>query len=178
MSAIYAFSVAAQVSWIASCGYSPPVTPLSIFSSSMQGPISYLFSEHCRCTDYFSRPLFTKITHLDLGDSPDDGWKFWSGLADMPCLTHLSFRDDYEDMTMFHSALLHCKSLQVLAILFAPDVFTLNYESLASDPRFVLVGVRHRELEWETANAVQRRLKVRDLRSFLWNDILMVDLLG
>ncbi|KAJ7101890.1 hypothetical protein C8R44DRAFT_808844, partial [Mycena epipterygia] len=99
----------------------------------------------------FSHSLFTKITHLDLADSPNKS-ELWSGLAHMPCLTHLSFILKYVAVSVCHSALLHCKSLQVLAMLSRNPPSTLHplYQPLTSDPRFVLVGVRKRELEWET----------------------------
>ncbi|KAJ7101921.1 hypothetical protein C8R44DRAFT_808888 [Mycena epipterygia] len=99
----------------------------------------------------FSHSLFTKITHLDLAESSHT-WELWSGLAHMPCLTHLSFFHEFVAVAVCYSALLHCKSLQVLAMLSGnpPSTLGLAYRPLTSDPRFVLVGIRTRELEWET----------------------------
>ncbi|KAJ7101898.1 hypothetical protein C8R44DRAFT_808853, partial [Mycena epipterygia] len=99
----------------------------------------------------FSHSLFTKITHLDLGDSPHT-WELWSGLAHMPCLTHLSFMLNFVAVCVCHSALLHCKSLQVLATLCINGTSTLgpSYQPLISDPRFVLVGIGKHESDWET----------------------------
>ncbi|KAJ7101872.1 hypothetical protein C8R44DRAFT_808821 [Mycena epipterygia] len=104
-------------------------------------------------TPDFSHPIFTKITHLDVFDSPH-GWELWSGLAHMPCLTHLSFYRYYVDHAFCHSALQHCKSLQVLAILclnHLTKVFAPDYETLASDPRFVMVGGTDRTSDWDKA---------------------------
>ncbi|KAJ7738725.1 hypothetical protein B0H16DRAFT_1465578 [Mycena metata] len=102
----------------------------------------------------FTRPLFSRITHLDILDWHEEGWAIWSGLAQMPCLTHLSF--SYHDFTPYRTCrdiLQNCKALEVLAVLCAAEEMLPRFleqgRDLDSDPRFVVVVVQDDLLDWE-----------------------------
>ncbi|KAJ7144498.1 hypothetical protein C8R44DRAFT_760013 [Mycena epipterygia] len=92
----------------------------------------------------FGHPIFTNITHLALYGHPGHGWDTWSGLAQIPGLTHLSFHNYGIDLPICHGALLHCKALEVLANVF-PSKDYLNpfpdYVTVTADPRFVVLVV-------------------------------------
>ncbi|KAJ7142731.1 hypothetical protein C8R44DRAFT_974319 [Mycena epipterygia] len=105
-----------------------------------------------------SHPAFTSITHLDLYGAPGSGaanevWEAWSKLAEMPCLTHLSSYNNSFDLNFCHGILLHCKSLEALAIFFSNATilraFAPSYATIATDPRFVMLVVMNRLRDWE-----------------------------
>ncbi|KAJ7121503.1 hypothetical protein C8R44DRAFT_786354 [Mycena epipterygia] len=106
----------------------------------------------------FGHPLFAHITHLDLpGDLNRQGAK-WSSFALIPRLTHLSFSEDMSPKytrSISFTILEHCKSLQVLAIVFSSPamlkLFVLNAELQPSsfDPRVALLAVMDRQADWE-----------------------------
>ncbi|KAJ7916992.1 hypothetical protein B0H13DRAFT_2322774 [Mycena leptocephala] len=105
----------------------------------------------------FAHPLFAQITHLDLPGNHSKQWANWSPLASIPRLTHLSFSEDFlSGSSLFNVILEHCKSLQVLAMLFA-DLPMYKYTALLLrdeypdfDPRVVFLLVRDRQTDWET----------------------------
>ncbi|KAJ7200154.1 hypothetical protein GGX14DRAFT_466912, partial [Mycena pura] len=108
----------------------------------------------------FGHPLFAHITHLDLpGDLDRQGAK-WASFALIPRLTHLSFSEDTSlpecSRSIFPAILEHCKSLQVLAMLFSSPallkfcVLNTNLQPSAFDPRVVLLTVADRQADWET----------------------------
>ncbi|KAJ7214659.1 hypothetical protein C8J57DRAFT_1538483 [Mycena rebaudengoi] len=105
----------------------------------------------------FGHPLFAHITHLDLPGNPNHQWAKWSPLALIPRLTHLSFSEDFlNNRSIFSAILQHCKSLQVLAMVF-PYLAMLKYVVLALelqpssfDPRVVFLAVADRQADWET----------------------------
>ncbi|KAJ7916983.1 hypothetical protein B0H13DRAFT_1996073, partial [Mycena leptocephala] len=107
----------------------------------------------------FAHPL-SQITHLDLPGNHGEQWADWSLLASIPRLTHLSFSEDFlptsSRFQIFDTILEHCKSLQVLAIVFSYlamlkfIVPTLRLQPSSLDPRVVLVVVADRQAEWET----------------------------
>ncbi|KAJ6533285.1 hypothetical protein DFH09DRAFT_1181490 [Mycena vulgaris] len=101
----------------------------------------------------FSYPLFTHITHLDLHGWNDDDWAAWSGLAHMPMLTHLSFNNNLVSSSVCRSALVHCTSLKVLAIVCSdePDlvIYARFYGDVSADTRFVMVVVTDALRDWE-----------------------------
>ncbi|KAJ7289823.1 hypothetical protein C8J57DRAFT_1629052 [Mycena rebaudengoi] len=105
----------------------------------------------------FGHPLFAHITHLDLPGNPNHQWAKWSPLALIPRLTHLSFSEDFlNNRSIFSAILEHCKSLQVLAMVF-PYLAMLKYVVLALelqpssfDPRVVFLAVADRQADWET----------------------------
>ncbi|KAJ6573610.1 hypothetical protein B0H10DRAFT_1964017 [Mycena sp. CBHHK59/15] len=78
----------------------------------------------------------------------------WSGLTLIPQLTHLSFHDDHIPNSVCQSALVHLKSLDVLAIVFSSrallDMFVPDHEVFVTDPRFVLLMVTDPLEDWET----------------------------
>ncbi|KAJ7096918.1 hypothetical protein C8R44DRAFT_989174 [Mycena epipterygia] len=104
----------------------------------------------------FTHPLFTQITHLAVHEYAGSSWETWSGLAQMSYLTHLSFLDNVftrdSDDTVYRNALMHCKSLQVLAMHCREEhmrQLTPHYRAVAFDPRFVIVSIKHPGTEWQ-----------------------------
>ncbi|KAJ6563952.1 hypothetical protein B0H19DRAFT_1258480 [Mycena capillaripes] len=98
-------------------------------------------------TDYH-HPLFTRITHLDILNWPDRGWGAWTGLALLPCLTHLSFgtSPSYIPVTIYRGVLTHCRSLEVLALIYESESLRQRAardpsSEFESDPRFVGVVI-------------------------------------
>ncbi|KAJ7118259.1 hypothetical protein C8R44DRAFT_190392 [Mycena epipterygia] len=100
----------------------------------------------------FSHPLFSNITHLALYNSGSRDWNAWSGLAQLPCLTHLSFHNSPVDPTFCQEALMHCKSLEILAICVEnhnADRRSPDYATAAIDPRFVILAICNLPWDWE-----------------------------
>ncbi|KAJ7849619.1 hypothetical protein B0H13DRAFT_1644930 [Mycena leptocephala] len=106
----------------------------------------------------FGHPLFAHITHLDLPGNLDHQWAKWSPLALIPRLTHLSFSENFlsrSSPSIFSAILGHCKSLQVLAIVFPYPamlkyiVMSIDLQPSSFDPRVVL-AVPDRQADWET----------------------------
>jgi hypothetical protein len=62
--------------------------------------------------------LFSQITHLGILDKQVqvDDWRTWSGLAQIPRLTHLSALS-YMSESVSHGVLKHCKFLEVLVFI-------------------------------------------------------------
>ncbi|KAJ7111270.1 hypothetical protein C8R44DRAFT_799234 [Mycena epipterygia] len=110
--------------------------------------LAYLF----RSPD-FTHPVFGTITHLSL-TRPGFHWTHFSGLAQMPCLTHLSYDDILSPLVVCEHALRDCKSLEVLALSFSNMILLEplvdTYAPLATDPRFVMLLATHRVRDWET----------------------------
>jgi hypothetical protein len=104
----------------------------------------------------FAHPLFAQITHLDLPGNHGEQWADWSLLTSIPQLTHLSFSEDFlpSRFQIFDTILEHCKSLQVLAIVFPSlailkfIVPNLRFQPSSFDPRLVFV-VADRQADWE-----------------------------
>ncbi|KAJ7487384.1 hypothetical protein B0H11DRAFT_1117736 [Mycena galericulata] len=107
----------------------------------------------------FAHPLFAQITHLDILDWDDRGWDFYSGLAELPHLTHLCFSyNRYVPDDVCRGALRYCPSLEVLAIvrsslegcsdraLFGP---LAEPTDLRTDARFVVVVVEDDLNDWK-----------------------------
>ncbi|KAJ6607450.1 hypothetical protein B0H10DRAFT_554050 [Mycena sp. CBHHK59/15] len=100
----------------------------------------------------FSHPLFRNITHLALYNSGSRDWNTWSGLAQLPCLTHLSFHNSPVDPAFCHEALMHCKSLETLAICVQKHNANRglpDYATAAIDPRFMILAVANLPWDWE-----------------------------
>ncbi|KAJ7661977.1 hypothetical protein DFH06DRAFT_363198 [Mycena polygramma] len=99
----------------------------------------------------FSHRVFSRITHLDLMDRRCDDWDTCSGLAQLPCLTHLS-SPAMSDSTI-HGALRHCPLLEVLVIVHSQQLelqqAELNFGTVSDDPRFVRLVVTDRLSDWE-----------------------------
>ncbi|KAJ7132471.1 hypothetical protein C8R44DRAFT_871423 [Mycena epipterygia] len=98
------------------------------------------------------RRLSVKITHLDLYDWPLHGWEPLSGLAQMPCLTHLSFHRTVINNIICRGILLHCQLLEVLAIFCSNKFLELSvraYASLSIDPRFMILLHTNLLVNWE-----------------------------
>ncbi|KAJ6472335.1 hypothetical protein C8R47DRAFT_1324713 [Mycena vitilis] len=102
----------------------------------------------------FSRPLFSQITHLNILDWRDEGWPTWSGLADMPMLSHVSFSyHDFVPYRICKGALVNCKGLQVLVVVGLDTSllrrFAEQQADLGDDPRFVTVLVADEVMDWK-----------------------------
>ncbi|KAJ7632885.1 hypothetical protein FB45DRAFT_1027009 [Roridomyces roridus] len=104
-----------------------------------------------------SLPPFANITHLDVLDraTEAEGWSTWSCLAELPCLTHMSFHENFMPSSVCAGALEHCKSLIILAVLWpieearlATDYAYLHLDF--EDPRFVMMVVPDLLEDWET----------------------------
>ncbi|KAF8133564.1 hypothetical protein K438DRAFT_1997959 [Mycena galopus ATCC 62051] len=101
----------------------------------------------------FGHPLFAHITHLNLPGELDHQWVKWSPLALIPQLTHLSFLEDFlsrSSPSISNAILEHCKSLQVLAMVFSYPamlkyiVLSIDLQLSSFDPRVVLLAVLDR----------------------------------
>ncbi|KAJ7888850.1 hypothetical protein B0H13DRAFT_2666306 [Mycena leptocephala] len=103
----------------------------------------------------FARPVFAQLTHLDLPGHHTEQWAIFSPLASIPGLTHLFFSQDFIS-SLFNNILKHCKSLEVLAIVFSYlamlkfTVLILGLQPSSFDPRLVLLVVADRQADWET----------------------------
>ncbi|KAJ6473926.1 hypothetical protein DFH09DRAFT_1343451 [Mycena vulgaris] len=101
----------------------------------------------------FAHGMFSHLTHLDILDFGAQSWETWSGLAQMPHLTHLSFHDNYIPNSVIHSALVECPSLTVLVIVFSTqtqlDEFMPHPREFITDPRFVVLLVADPLADWE-----------------------------
>ncbi|KAJ6501299.1 hypothetical protein DFH09DRAFT_1203040, partial [Mycena vulgaris] len=79
--------------------------------------------------------------------------KTWSGLAQMPHLTHLSFHNNNIPKSVIHSALVECPSLIVLIIIFSTqtqlDVFMPHPLECITDPRVIVLLVADPLADWE-----------------------------
>ncbi|KAJ6471658.1 hypothetical protein C8R47DRAFT_1324963 [Mycena vitilis] len=92
------------------------------------------------CARDSTHSLFAPITHLGVWApiSTQRDWEHWSGLAQIPCPSHLSFHDSPNISNMLcQSALTHCISLNVLAII-ATDSHLDRSEVAAGDARLVV----------------------------------------
>ncbi|KAJ7662178.1 hypothetical protein DFH06DRAFT_366794 [Mycena polygramma] len=104
----------------------------------LQANLGMLFSPCAEVDIYqdgivdFSRPMFQHLTHLALFDSmpkPQPRWETWkTGLASLPCLTHLSFEHHRPTPhPLFLQLFDVCTSLRVLVVLFS-DMLVVSPE--------------------------------------------------
>ncbi|KAJ7846133.1 hypothetical protein B0H13DRAFT_2408661 [Mycena leptocephala] len=109
-----------------------------------------------KCTDQWR----ARRRLIRLPGKHNEQWADLSPLASIPRLSHLSFSDDFlSGRSLFNIILEHCKSLQVLAMLFA-DLSIYKFTTLVLrnqhshypdfDPRVVFLVVRDRQADWET----------------------------
>lgn len=66
----------------------------------------------------FSRPAFSKITHLDIYWLP---WERWSQLATLPHLTHMCINSAITNSSVVSKLLKECASLRVLILIVPPQ---------------------------------------------------------
>ncbi|KAJ7168904.1 hypothetical protein C8R46DRAFT_1218286 [Mycena filopes] len=100
----------------------------------------------------FKHPIFSRLTHLSILDTADDNADsaMWTGLATLPCLTHLSFAH-WHLPPIFDAVLASCHSLEVF-VLKCPATTIAHTEGLgyfAHDPRAVVVVVPKLQEDWE-----------------------------
>ncbi|KAJ7176149.1 hypothetical protein C8R43DRAFT_1197718, partial [Mycena crocata] len=95
--------------------------------------------------------MFRRVTHLCLnhGVRPGSEWVAWTGLAALPCLTHLGFCAT-SSSTVLQGALAHCPHLLVLVVLWPaiPHIQDLN-AAVAHDKRFVQLAIDNYADNWE-----------------------------
>ncbi|KAJ7684261.1 hypothetical protein DFH06DRAFT_1312703 [Mycena polygramma] len=108
----------------------------------------------------FRHTIFSRLTHLDMFDSVWDTNHLVRGLASLPCLTHLSFNQDLEDLIgddrlpSLRDILRSCGSLQVLVVIFYDETERGwgdedEYEYFADDVRAVTMVVGGSLEDWE-----------------------------
>ncbi|KAJ7608509.1 hypothetical protein DFH06DRAFT_192110 [Mycena polygramma] len=103
----------------------------------------------------FLHPLFIQITHLDLlpplgraRAEQEREWERWSGLAQIPHLTHLSFTGGTDGF--YIRALLYCQSLAVLIATYTfREPRNLWSHSLLRNPRFLILEYMKLRDFWE-----------------------------
>nr|GAT59129.1 predicted protein [Mycena chlorophos] len=78
--------------------------------------VQYLFGGPLKLN--LAHPALARITHLDIIQPAYDTWGFWSGLAQMPALTHLAFRDKYLPHVVA-SVLAQCGGLQAVGVVWS-----------------------------------------------------------
>ncbi|KAJ7622104.1 hypothetical protein FB45DRAFT_1031800 [Roridomyces roridus] len=102
-----------------------------------------------------TRPVFRNLTHLEIFGIVTEDEHFWSALADVPHLTHLSFNEDPHMLTIVPTLLAECISLRALIFLSLEPVPVLedyresNLADLAHDPRFVQLVCRRYVRDWQ-----------------------------
>ncbi|KAF8206825.1 hypothetical protein K438DRAFT_448822 [Mycena galopus ATCC 62051] len=99
--------------------------------------------------------LFSSITHLSILDYEvqADDWRTWSGLAEIPNLTHLSSINGMSN-SVLRGALKHCTRLEALVWVYPSQASLDENEAptteITDDPRFVALVVSNRFVDWET----------------------------
>ncbi|KAJ7160463.1 hypothetical protein C8R46DRAFT_1286307 [Mycena filopes] len=123
------------------------IETLGIFGNSLLIP-GRLPALACRCAALdFTHPMFARLTHLSLRDRPaPDDWASWGGLFDMPCLTHLSFKDFFAPYVV-EDVLAKCRTLRLLVLKTSNARWT--HEDLTPDVRCVVVFVKNALEDWE-----------------------------
>ncbi|KAJ6526789.1 hypothetical protein B0H19DRAFT_545241 [Mycena capillaripes] len=96
-------------------------------------------------------PAFAALTHLDILAAPFDDWRLHSGLARMPALTHLAFRDKFHPRVL-RGALVHCRALRAVGVIWSARRSAVDVrEGEVVDARLFMVLIcTDRVEEWET----------------------------
>ncbi|KAJ7885660.1 hypothetical protein B0H14DRAFT_3856789 [Mycena olivaceomarginata] len=109
-----------------------------------------LFGPSLNSAPPFIHPIFSQITHLELfhpSQNPD-----WSGLALLPCLTHLAF-DGLGPLASYLQILQTRASLRMLIVLLSsPSQLGADFgghTALISDPRFVVMTLQLYFADWQ-----------------------------
>ncbi|KAJ6550231.1 hypothetical protein B0H19DRAFT_1160665 [Mycena capillaripes] len=104
--------------------------------------ISYLYHN---TPPTFTQPFFLHVTHFDLYDL---SWgDTWPDLASLAHLTHLSFRHNMIQDSLWQGALTYCPLLEVLVLLSNGRYRTAPPPS--SDPRVVALRLVDYHADWE-----------------------------
>jgi hypothetical protein len=107
--------------------------------------------------DPLSHPSFARITHLELfgnldqaGDSAEKSLARWTGLANLPALTHLALSNS-DLLAIFVRILAVCKSLRALVILgrLQSNLSVPEMEILTENPRFVVMQCDNYIADWQ-----------------------------
>ncbi|KAJ7733072.1 hypothetical protein DFH07DRAFT_990444 [Mycena maculata] len=121
------------------------VLPLARLSAD----ITHLFGGPLRVN--FSHPAFRALTHLDVLAAGFDDWHLYGGLANMPSLTHLAFRDKFHPRVL-HGALTHCGGLRALGVIWSARRGAVEVrEGEVVDARLFVVVCADSVQDWETA---------------------------
>ncbi|KAJ7247032.1 hypothetical protein C8J57DRAFT_724976 [Mycena rebaudengoi] len=80
----------------------------------LSADLAHLFGGPLRMS--FAHPAIAALTHLELLAPGFDDWRLYAGLARMPHLTHLAFRDRFHPLVI-RGALAHCANLKVLGVI-------------------------------------------------------------
>ncbi|KAJ7486824.1 hypothetical protein FB451DRAFT_1228123 [Mycena latifolia] len=123
--------------------------------ASINMPLRHLycdFDDLCSVVlfESFSLPPFSRLTHLELFHGLTNNTDFiaWSDVAELAHLSHLSF-DIHTLVTVFEYLLTTCKSLRALVILCPPPRTAVELQTLAKDPRFVMMVVEDYTGDWQ-----------------------------
>ncbi|KAJ7058926.1 hypothetical protein C8F01DRAFT_1147560 [Mycena amicta] len=127
----------------------PLLEPMSLTRLTVD--VQYLFGGPLRVN--LTHPALSQLTHLDIIRPTFDEWRLWSGLALMPALTHLAFRDRFLPR-VFEGALAHCKNLKALGVVWSTHrrnaAVDVREETIVGlDARFFMVVCESRTAEWE-----------------------------
>ncbi|KAJ7626116.1 hypothetical protein FB45DRAFT_75441 [Roridomyces roridus] len=103
----------------------------------------------------FTHALFAHITHIEFHDWRYDGWDAWTGLVQVPHLTHLAFYVGRITNEVCVGTLTHCTRLAALVLRCERGESHLlqlhrgEGVELVADPRFVMISVQDRLLDWQ-----------------------------
>jgi hypothetical protein len=125
-------------------------------------PLRHLYCNLNRVFDFtamdpLSHPSFARITHLELfgnldqaGDSAEKSLARWTGLANLPALTHLALSNS-DLLAIFVRILAVCKSLRALVILgrLQSNLSVPEVGILAENPRFVVMQCDNYIADWQ-----------------------------
>ncbi|KAJ7442941.1 hypothetical protein B0H11DRAFT_471054 [Mycena galericulata] len=93
--------------------------------------------------------MLSHLTHLDITTAvgQDEPWARWSGLSQLPILTHLSFNYQLPSFVVL-GALSNCRALKVLLICWDTPPILYNHPPI-SDPRFAMIAYKNPVGDWE-----------------------------
>ncbi|KAJ7019341.1 hypothetical protein C8F04DRAFT_1276364 [Mycena alexandri] len=98
----------------------------------------------------FGHPMFSRLTHLSLQDRPaQDDWASWTGLFEMPCLTHLASKDFFSGLVV-QDVLARCRTLRLLVLKSShASVWHEELVDFGQDVRCVVIVVENSLEDWE-----------------------------
>ncbi|KAJ7150507.1 hypothetical protein C8R43DRAFT_1127986 [Mycena crocata] len=115
----------------------------------LSADITHLFGNPLRVN--FAHPAFGALTHLEVLAAGFDDWGLYAGLARVPCLSHLAFRDKFHPRVL-RGALAHCPRLRAVGVVWSARRSAVDVpEGKVVDTRLFMVICVDRVEEWETA---------------------------
>ncbi|KAJ7198017.1 hypothetical protein GGX14DRAFT_185246 [Mycena pura] len=130
---------------------SPALLPLlhAMPLARLAADVTRLFGGPLRVN--LAHPAFAALTHLDVLAAGFDDWRLWAGLAHMPRLSHLAFRDRLLPRVL-RGALAHCARLRALGVIWSARRRAVDVrEGEIVDVRLFMAICADRVEEWETA---------------------------